>query len=187
MAVVTCLGNEYRCAVALKGSDYIHLVDDKGDMVAAFDGISDFSKFSISEGTWSTPTADDDCYLAVVRQDGTIGKGSHKCRDVGNSGGGGSTDPAVSSKLTRYEVTLSYSESRWTKSGSLYTKLCTAPNVAATDFIILDAANQGAWARSCLSVTVNNGSILFTASSLPTSDCTLYLFVTKTTETITLS
>lgn len=186
MAVVTYNGTDYRCAKALKGPDYIHLIDDSGLMVASFDKVINFSAFTISEGTWTTPTSDDDCYVAVVREDGTIGMGSHKCSDIG-AGSGGDNPTEVSSKLTRYEVTLPYSSSGWTKSGSVYTKLCSAPKVTTSDFIILDSANQGAWARSCLSITINNGSILFTASALPTSDCTLYLFVMQTSETIILS
>lgn len=85
MATVTYLGESYSCSVALKGADYIHLLDDGGYLIAAFDGITDFSGFSIS-GSWTVPASDDDCYLAVIREDGTIGKGSHKCSDVGSIG-----------------------------------------------------------------------------------------------------
>lgn len=88
MAVVKYLDNSIECAKALKGDDYVHLLDSNGNMIAAFDGISDFSGFSISGGSWATPTADHYCYLAVMKDDGTIGKGGHKCSDVLPKSGG---------------------------------------------------------------------------------------------------
>lgn len=86
MATVTYLGESYECSVALKGANYIHLLDANGGMIASFDGITDFSGFAISGGSWTVPASDDDCYLAVIREDGTIGKGGHKCSDVGKVG-----------------------------------------------------------------------------------------------------
>ena len=86
MATVTYLNESYECAVAFNGADYIHLVDANGDMVASFDGVTDFSGFTISGGNWTTPASNDDCYLAVIREDGTIGKGGHKCSDIGSIG-----------------------------------------------------------------------------------------------------
>lgn len=86
MATVTYLGENYSCSVALKGENYIHLLDSGGYLIAAFDGITNFSGFTISSGSWTTPASDDHCYLAVIREDGTIGKGSHRCSDVGSVG-----------------------------------------------------------------------------------------------------
>ena len=71
------------CAVAIKGSDYIHLLDESGKMVACFDGVSDFSQFTLEGGEYTDPTEDHDCYIAVIRDDGTIGKGGHRCSDIG--------------------------------------------------------------------------------------------------------
>ena len=82
MATITYLGESYDCATALKGDDYIHLLDSNGDMLAAFDGISDFSGFSITDGDWVTPTPEEDCYVAVVKDDQTMGKGGHRCSDI---------------------------------------------------------------------------------------------------------
>lgn len=82
MAVVTFLNNSIECATALKGNDYIHLLDADGVMIAAIDGITDFTGFAISGGKWTTPTAEHNCYLAVLRDDGTIGKGGHRCCDL---------------------------------------------------------------------------------------------------------
>ena len=82
MAVVTYLDNSIECTTALKGDDYIHLLDADGVMIAAFDGVTDFTGFSITDGEWTTPTAENDCYLAVVKDDGSIGKGAHRCCDI---------------------------------------------------------------------------------------------------------
>lgn len=82
MAIVTHLNESYECSKALKGDDYIHLLDANGLMIAAFDGVSNFDNFYISDGSWTTPKSDDSCNIAVVREDGTIGKGNHKCSDI---------------------------------------------------------------------------------------------------------
>lgn len=80
--VVKYLDNSIECATALKGDNYVHLLDANGDMIAAFDEVSDFSGFKISGGNWTTPTDNHHCYIAVVRDDGTIAKGGHKCSDI---------------------------------------------------------------------------------------------------------
>lgn len=79
MAIVKHMGVEYPCSKAVRGTNYIHLLNEKGKIVVAFDGVSDFSGFSITGGSWVMPTAEDDCYVAVVKDDGTMGKGSHRC------------------------------------------------------------------------------------------------------------
>lgn len=82
MAILTYLNTEYVCDTAIKGTDYIHLVDAEGCMIAAFDGITDFSAFSISDGDFTDAMDHNDCYVAVIREDGTVAKGGHKCRDI---------------------------------------------------------------------------------------------------------
>lgn len=74
MAVVTCNGKSFTCNKAIKGTDYVHLIDASGVMIAAFDGVSDFSVFSISGGSWTSPTATTENSVAVVKEDGTTGK-----------------------------------------------------------------------------------------------------------------
>ena len=86
MATVKYLGDSYTCDKALKGTDYIHLLDSDGCMIVAFDGVQDFSGFSISGGSWTTPTPEGECYLAVVKDDGSIGKGGHRCCDINAMG-----------------------------------------------------------------------------------------------------
>lgn len=82
MATVIHNGTQYTCALAIKGDDYIHLLDDNNRMIVAFDGVSDFTCFSISGGTWSTPEDLDDCYLVVMRDDGTLVKSHLRACDV---------------------------------------------------------------------------------------------------------
>ena len=84
MPTLKYLGESYACATAIKGSDYIHLLDQNGVMVASFDAITDFSGFTLEGGSYTTPTADPDCYLVVIRPDGTFGKGNHRCSDIPN-------------------------------------------------------------------------------------------------------
>lgn len=81
MPNVTYLGTTYPCAKALKGEDYIHLLDSNGCMIVAFDGIKDFSGFTI-DTDWTAPTPEGECYIAVIGDDGVIRKGGHRCCDI---------------------------------------------------------------------------------------------------------
>lgn len=80
--IVSFCGVNYECAKALKGSNYVHLLDTNGKIIAAFDGVSNFSGFVISGGSWSTPKTENSCFLAVVREDGTVVKSSVSCGDI---------------------------------------------------------------------------------------------------------
>lgn len=82
MITVTYLGESYECTTAIKGSNYIHLLDSSGCMIASFDGISDFRGFSISGGSWCVPKSEGECKVAVIREDGTIAEGGHVCKDL---------------------------------------------------------------------------------------------------------
>lgn len=85
MPTLKYLDEVFDCATAIKGADYIHLLDDNGVMVAAFDAITDFSAFALENGSYVSPTADHSCKVAVIRDDGTIGVGGHTCEDIGNA------------------------------------------------------------------------------------------------------
>lgn len=74
MITVTVCGATYSCVTAIKGSDYIRLLDEAGERVASFESIADFSIFAIAGGSWTTPKGVGDCPIAVVREDGTISK-----------------------------------------------------------------------------------------------------------------
>ena len=81
MAVVKHMGVEYPCSKAVKGADFVHLLNEKGKVTIAFDGVSDFSGFSITGGSWIAALEEDD-YVAIMKDDGTVGKGSHRCCDL---------------------------------------------------------------------------------------------------------
>ena len=81
MPNVTYLGTTYPCAKALKGEDYIHLLDSDGVLIVAFDGVKDFSGFTI-DTDWTVPTPEGECYIAVIGDDGVIRKGGHRCCDI---------------------------------------------------------------------------------------------------------
>ena len=74
MATVTYNNESFICTTALKGTDYIHLLDASGHMIVAFDGVVDFSGFSISDGDWTSPRDVDLCSIAVIEDDGTLGE-----------------------------------------------------------------------------------------------------------------
>ena len=82
MPTLVYLEQSYDCTTAIKGDDYIRLLDDSGCLVASFDGISDFSAFTLRNGSYTSPTPDHDCYVAVIRDDGTFGKGGHRCSEI---------------------------------------------------------------------------------------------------------
>ena len=72
MITVTFCNESYQCAVALKGSDYIKLLDENNNDVATFLGVSDFSGFAIAGGSWTAPKAPTACNVAVVHEDGSV-------------------------------------------------------------------------------------------------------------------
>ena len=82
MATVTFNGETFTCTTAIKGEDYIFLLDGDGDVIVSFEGIADFSSFYITDGDWVIPTPENECRIAVVKDDGTMGKGDHKSSDI---------------------------------------------------------------------------------------------------------
>lgn len=58
MTVTFCSDTEYTCTTAVKGSNYVILYNGS-DVVASFFGVTDFTKFAISGGSWTTGLLDD--------------------------------------------------------------------------------------------------------------------------------
>ena len=83
MAIVKYKDQTFECVTALKGDNYVHLMDANGCMIAAFDNVTDFSAFTVEYGAWQVPVPADSCYIAVIGDDGLIRKGSHRCSDIG--------------------------------------------------------------------------------------------------------
>lgn len=82
MITVSFKGVNYECEKALKGEDYVRLIGSNGAIIAAFEGVNNFTGFTISGGEWSTPTEEDDCPLAVVGEDGKVRKSPLKACDI---------------------------------------------------------------------------------------------------------
>ena len=135
MITVTVYGESYECVTAYKGSDYIRLMDANGMVSASFTGISDFSGFSISGGSWSTPAEADDSSIMVAMEDGSISKGSNTCSDI-------------SSALSTATAAESISNAAMPKSGGIFTGAVTAAessNSAAAqlrNIIVVDAGTD---------------------------------------------
>lgn len=79
---VEFLGVSYECSTAIKGPDYVHLLDANGLLIASFHGVADFSAFTLSEGEWTNITDYDGFNIAVVAPDGTVKKSSKTFEDV---------------------------------------------------------------------------------------------------------
>lgn len=79
MITVTHNNIIYECTVAIKGADYIHLLDKGGYVIKAFTGVTDFSSFVISGGAWTTPTDAYNCYVDTLgsKCDNYTGKQMH--------------------------------------------------------------------------------------------------------------
>lgn len=59
MTIVVFDGKSYECARAVKGVDYINLYDANDNSIVSFKGISDFSAFTLQEGTWEQSVCTD--------------------------------------------------------------------------------------------------------------------------------
>lgn len=128
MPTLKYLGESFDCATAIKGADYIHLLDDNGVMVAAFDAITDFSGFTLENGSYTSPTEEHNCKVAVIRDDGTIGVGSHTCADIGNAV---PQTRKVNGKPLSADVTLTATELGAAAASDVYTKAQTMTSATA--------------------------------------------------------
>lgn len=82
MITINFCNMTFTCDKAIKGSDYVHLVDADGNLTACFEGVTDFGQFTISGGSWTTAPSNDSCELAVVGADGVIRKSTKKASDI---------------------------------------------------------------------------------------------------------
>lgn len=86
MPKVTYNETEYTCSKAIKGEDYIRLLDADCICIASFVGITDFSAFTITNGTWTPAPSEDELPVAVVAEDGTVIPSSRKCLELVTGG-----------------------------------------------------------------------------------------------------
>lgn len=66
MLTVTYKGKTYICTTALRGTDYVHLLDKGGYMLEQFTNVTDFSEFVVSGGAWTAPPAAYDYYVKTI-------------------------------------------------------------------------------------------------------------------------
>jgi hypothetical protein len=57
MPTLKYLDYAFDCATAIKGEDYIHLLDENGTLIVSLEGIADFSVFTLTNGEYASPTA----------------------------------------------------------------------------------------------------------------------------------
>lgn len=57
MPTLTFNTQEFTCARAMKGADFIRLLDNTGNTVFFADGITDFNPYVLTNGAWETPLA----------------------------------------------------------------------------------------------------------------------------------
>lgn len=55
MPTITYLNETFSCSHACKGPDFIELLDANGKVTYLFESISDFSMFTITDGSWEMP------------------------------------------------------------------------------------------------------------------------------------
>ena len=169
MITVTYCNKSYECATALRGANYIHLLDENGVMIAAFDGITNFVGFTISGGSWTVPASEGDCPVAVIREDGSIGKGTHKCSDIANLG-------------VTYTVTLpttSGGEADWQSVDNGYQMVKSIPDLTESD-VVLPSASDELWVYCELDVMVSAGLLTIFVTALPDEESTMTVTITKT-------
>lgn len=165
MAKVTFMGTEYECATAIRGSDYIHLIDSNGVLIATFDGIVDFSAFTITSGTWSAARSDEACNIAIIGEDGVVRRGPLKCTDI---------MPTI-----KYLIKLSVTA--WLTSGDAYLQTINISGIVASDLVVLNPVEQLDWAYGTLDADVTtNDYITFTTHELPATDINIEAYVIKT-------
>lgn len=178
MAIVLFNGESFHCTTALKGADYIHLLDSNGAMTTAFDGITDFSGFTIEEGSWTTPTSPDNCRVAVIMDDGSIGKGSYTSGEIGAAVTSAKlADGAVTSgKLASNAVSKSLTVTLAVASWSSKKQSVTASGVTASNTVIVSPAPASFLAYGeaqvrCTAQAAN--SLTFQCETVPTAALTV--------------
>ena len=55
MITVTVYDEQFECARAIKGKDFVQLFDENNTCIASFAGISSFDGYSIEGGDWEDP------------------------------------------------------------------------------------------------------------------------------------
>ena len=176
MPTVTYNSETYTCTTALKGTDYIHLLDASGNMVVAFDGVVDFSGFFITDGDWTSPTDVDLCSIAVIEDDGTIGRSSFKPSDIAKAGD--ITPDSIGAAEKSVAVTASLPVASW-DGGAKTLSVTLSQDVTGKNLVISPAPTSfEAWCEAGVRATAQNGkNLTFTCTDVPATDLTANILI----------
>lgn len=176
MPTVTYNSETYTCTTALKGEDYIHLLDASGNMVVSFDGVADFSGFSITDGSWASPTEEDFCPIAVIEDDGTIGKSSFKPSDIAKAGD--ITPDSIGAAAASVTLTAPLAKASWS-AGEKTLTVSLAQDVTGKNLVVSPApASFEAWCEAGVRATAQNGkNLTFTCTDVPEMDLTANILI----------
>lgn len=163
MITVTYKDDTYECATALRGDNYIHLLDESNALIVIFEGIVDFSCFSIENGDWTYASDPDECLVAVIHTDGKVTAGSHKCKDI------------TPTKTT--SIVLTPHTAEWaTADDGFYVKHITIDGITADTLVMLKPDNV--WAYNWLVVEQDDNTLIFKTVELPSANCTIQIYYT---------
>jgi hypothetical protein len=174
MAIVSYRNVTYHCSVAIKGDDYVHLMDSTGRLIAVFEGVHNFDAFSITDGDWEAPLDIGDCSVAIMRRDGIVVPGPHKCRDL--------------AAVSAYSCVLyaDFIKGWFTSPGGFILSL-PVDGLSRDDLVMILSTTDDAWAQSSLNITTADGYLVIFATSLPSADVTMRFSVTKLKDTVALN
>lgn len=72
MPTIKYNNESFECSKAIRGVDYIKLLDSAGNEICLFGGIHDFSMFEIADGDWSAPGGYEEIRASAYLSNGTL-------------------------------------------------------------------------------------------------------------------
>lgn len=173
MPNVSYNGSTYVCAIAIKGEDFIRLLDANYAPIAVFEGISDFSDYTITDGDWESPLEEGACNLVVMRRDGSVSRSGLKCGDI------------VASSV--YTCVLSAnSATKWGAISGGYRRSIPVTGLAESDLVLIISSSNDDWLQSKVSLYISPNYLVFDATSLPSADVHVTFSVMKLSAAVAL-
>lgn len=156
MPTVIFNGEAISCTTAIKGTNFIHLLNESGAAIASFDNVVDFSAFIIQDGSWTTAAPDNECPIAVIRPGGAVT----------------SCDSLV--RTTMFNIQLINAPTMWdSTSGGVYKKSFTVAGLKDSDTLLLLPLNEAAWARGAITTEVTANKLTIAVAALPVNTCNI--------------